>query len=62
MNPIEGEWHQLKAHEIAGQMFDDELDLAYAIIDGVEARAKAGEYQTERYKFPSHLHPSSCVT
>ncbi len=53
MNPIESEWHQLKAHEIAGQMFEDELDLAYAIMDGVEARAEAGEYQTQRYKFPS---------
>ncbi len=28
MNPIELEWQQLKTHELAGQMFDDELDLA----------------------------------
>jgi len=28
MNPIETQWHQLKSHEIAGQMFDNEYDLA----------------------------------
>ncbi|WP_327194432.1 hypothetical protein [Trichormus variabilis] len=28
MNPIETQWHQLKTHEIAGQMFDNEYDLA----------------------------------
>jgi len=26
MNPIELEWLQLKRHELAGQMFEDELD------------------------------------
>jgi hypothetical protein len=31
MNRIEDQWHQLKAHEIAGQMFEDEYDLAVAI-------------------------------
>ena len=30
MNPIELEWQHLKADELAGQMFEDELDLAYA--------------------------------
>jgi transposase len=53
MNPIETEWHQLKTHELRGQMFDHEIDLAYAVIDGIESRAEAGEYTTERYKFPS---------
>ena len=27
MNRIEDQWHQLKVHEIAGQMFEDEYDL-----------------------------------
>jgi len=27
MNRIEEEWHQLKTHEIAGRMFEDEYDL-----------------------------------
>jgi putative transposase len=53
MNPIEGEWHQIKTHELGGRMFEDELDLAYAVIDGIDDRAKAGGYQTERFKFPS---------
>jgi hypothetical protein len=32
MNPIETEWHQLKSHEICGQMFDNEYDLAKAVM------------------------------
>ena len=43
MNPIELEWQQLKTHELAGQMFDDELDLAYAVMDGVEALLSRGD-------------------
>ena len=54
MNPIESEWHQLKTHELAGQMFEDELDLAYAVMDGVQARAEADRYQTERFRFPAN--------
>jgi hypothetical protein len=34
MNPIEGQWHQLKTHDIAGRMFDNEYDLALAVMDG----------------------------
>ena len=30
MNPIELEWLHLKKDELRGQIFDDELDLAYA--------------------------------
>jgi transposase len=58
MNPIETEWHQLKTHELSGQMFEDELELAYAVIDGVKARAEEGGYQAERFRFPSKLGPS----
>lgn len=53
MNPIELEWQQLKIHQLAGRMFEDELDLAYAVIDGVEARSRAGQYTAERFKFNS---------
>ncbi len=53
MNPIESEWHQLKTHQLAGQMFEDELDLAYAVMAGVEARGQAGEYSTVRFRFNS---------
>jgi transposase len=58
LNPIETEWHQLKAHELRGHMFEHELDLAYAVIDGIDARSQAGGYQTERFRFPSKLAPS----
>ena len=51
MNPIELEWQHLKKDELSGQMFDDELDLAYAVIDGVEARGERGNYSTQRVKF-----------
>ncbi len=53
MNNIELEWQQLKNHELAGQMFEDELDLAYAVIDGVEARGQRGNYTIQRFKFNS---------
>ena len=51
MNPIEIEWRQLKAHEISGQMFADEYDLAIAVIKGMQARSEKGEYSLERFKF-----------
>lgn len=53
MNRIEDQWHQLKAHEIAGQMFEDEYDLAMAVIKGMEARSEAAGYSLERFKFNS---------
>jgi hypothetical protein len=51
MNPIETEWHQLKSHEIAGQMFDNEHDLAKAVINGIESCGTAGEYSVGRFIF-----------
>jgi putative transposase len=54
MNPIELEWQHLKKDELCGQIFDDELDLAYAVIDGIQARGERGNYSTERVKFNSN--------
>lgn len=54
MNPIELEWQHLKKDEISAQMFDDELDLAYAVINGVEARGQKGNYSTARIRFNSN--------
>lgn len=54
MNKIELEWQQLKNHELVGQMFEDELDLAYAVMDGIEARGQGGNYTTNRFKFSSN--------
>lgn len=53
MNLIETEWHQLKTHELAGRIFEDEYDLALAVIDSVNARAQRGQYATERFLFNS---------
>lgn len=39
LNKIEPEWHQLKTHELAARMFEDEYELAQAVIRGIEARA-----------------------
>ena len=44
MNPIELEWEHLKEDELAEQMFEDELELAYAVINGIEDRGKKGNY------------------
>ena len=54
MNPIELEWQHLKKNELCGRIFDDELDLAYAVIDGIEARGEKGDYSTQRVKFNSN--------
>lgn len=53
MNPIELEWQHIKKNELSGQIFDDELDLAYAVINGVQARAEKGNHSTRRVKFNS---------
>jgi hypothetical protein len=55
LNLIEAEWHQLKTHELRGHMFEHELDLAYAIMDGIDARTQMGGYQAQRFRFPSML-------
>jgi hypothetical protein len=34
-------------------MFEDEYDLARAIMDGMEARSVKGGYTLERFKFNS---------
>lgn len=51
MNPIETQWHQLKSHEIAGQIFDNEYDLAIAVIQGMTARSQTCGYIVERFIF-----------
>lgn len=53
MNRIEDQWHQLKTHEIAGQIFEDEYDLAIAVIKGMETRSQTGGYTLERFRFNS---------
>lgn len=42
MNPIEWEWQHLKKDELSGQTVEDELDQAYGVIYGVQARGERG--------------------
>ena len=51
MNRIEDEWLHLKWDELACRVFEDEFDLAMAIIESVQARAKFGGYKVERFIF-----------
>lgn len=51
MNRIEDEWLHLKRDELASRVFEDEVDLADAIMDGIENRAAKGECEVERFKF-----------
>jgi ribosomal protein L37AE/L43A len=44
---------QCCSRQLAGQMFEDEYDLALAVIEGVETRGKQKGYSTERFKFNS---------
>ncbi len=48
LNPIEGQWHQLKTHELAGRMFEYEDQLAEAIVDGMIDRSIRGNYELDR--------------
>jgi putative transposase len=54
MNQIETEWLRLKADELAGQMFEDEYDLALAVIEGIEARVELAGCRAQRYRFNSN--------
>jgi putative transposase len=51
MNPMELEWQHIKKNELAGKMFEDELELAYTVIHGVEVRGERGKYRTQGIKF-----------
>ena len=51
MNPIEGEWHQLKAHEIRGKMFEDTYDLSIGVIAGMRARGEVSGHKVQRFNF-----------
>jgi len=51
INPIEWQWQQIKKDELATEIFDSELELAYAIIHGVGVKGERGNYRTQRVKF-----------
>jgi hypothetical protein len=53
MNEIECEWRRVKADEIRGQMFEDEYDLAIAVIKGMKSRGQKAGYKAKRFGFKS---------
>ena len=53
LNLIEGEWHQIKAHQIRGRMFEDEYDLAIGVIASVQSRGEATGCKVKRFRFNS---------
>lgn len=51
MNRIEEQWLHLKRQELGGYVFDDEHDLALAIIEGIENRGRRGNHAVKRLMF-----------
>lgn len=51
MNRLEDEWLHLKYDELAAQVFDDEYELALALIEAVAARGQRANYPVEPFKF-----------
>ena len=51
MNPIKLPCQQMKQDELAGKIFDSELELASAVIHGVEVKGERGNYRTQSVKF-----------
>jgi transposase len=54
MNDIETEWHQLKAHEMRGAMFEDTYDLAMGVIAALNRRGAKANYGLKRFSFASN--------
>ncbi len=48
-NLIEIEWHQLKAHEICGRMFEHDQELKQSVINAVESRNRKKGMRTESF-------------
>lgn len=58
MNPIEGEWGHLKRDELAGQMFECESELAYNVVEGLEARGEKLGHSTQYLDVRVNVKPS----
>lgn len=53
LNLIESEWHQIKAHEICGRMFEDEYDLAIAVKESLKKRSRQRGNHLQQFKLNS---------
>ena len=51
MNRIEDEWLHIKYGELAAQVFEDEYEVALALIAAIQVRGERGNYSVERFKF-----------
>ncbi len=53
MNRMEDEWLHLKRELLASCLFEDEYNLAIALIEAIKQRANSGNYSVECFKFIS---------
>ena len=53
LNLIEGEWHQIKTHEISGRMLEDEYDLVQAVKQSLAHRSAQVGDQLQHFKLNS---------
>lgn len=53
LNRIENEWQRLKEDELAGRMFEDEYELAMAVIEAIDSRCRKNGLEVERFRFNS---------
>lgn len=53
LNRIENEWERIKEDELAGRMFEDEYELAVAVIEAIGSRARNQGLKVERFRFTS---------
>ena len=53
LNRIENEWQRLKEDELAGRMFEDEYELALAVIEAIDSRNRENQLEVERFRFNS---------
>ena len=58
MNPIEGEWAHLKRDELVGQMFECESELAYNVVEGLEARGEKLGHSTHFLDVRANVKPA----
>jgi len=50
LNLIEGEWHQIKSHEISGRMFEDEYELVQAVKESFRARSEKSGLRLQHFR------------
>ena len=49
LNLIDGEWNQIKTHEICDRMFEDEYDLVRVVKEILKNRSSQVGYQLQQW-------------